>query len=912
MKKTWKYLLMAALVCSLSFAVTSCSDDDDDNKKSEEQKEQEAQEAQQKADAFWAVVGQLTSIDNYTADYEGKTFEPTIGEPLEGNYTVRVVATNDMVSAAERFANLTGASIDANTNSYTWKDDAIGTMTYTKTNNGQSWATVDVSIKQLPSLQQIVYRSPEQAGTNASERGVCYYRFGDVVKKTYADKDDNNKQKTEYWVCVRPAFNPEGKGDSHWITVSPLPKKNVWQYTDSKKRQHALPTGIGTNKEHTQNLAEMLYAIFQPAEWEKNVINYPAPGLFSDGLRMFHDFDHGKVKYHSAKFWQRVRDAWEREDVCLKLFGTTTNGLETSINNYGLNILVKGYSWWTKTSWNLSLYQYTYKNGQQFKSNMHDMTGETEVKKNVENIAAINVLEQYTLEKPFISNRDFFGDDGPRYIIRHATGKELAGFSPNVYVTLASNNNGITDVYTYNQFYKQNVNNNELPETFDVEGKMEKPKVGQYVGKDGKFYNSTQDAQLAGTTAVAIVAYYNEKKTVDACGYHGLAISLESLGSYEMKTGYDDCMIGANSADDAIKDLCGIGATKKMSMKLCGLDHQHPGMALIAEKEAIKNNNFSNWFIPSAGQWILALEGLGVKYNGMKDNKGTFSGNYTTLSNYLPDGTLDGTYMSTTSHNDQNWVFALKKQGSFSMMLYNHTYEVKYIPFVAFDKTGNTDKGFYEKALTKKGTIIGQNGKFYETINDALNSDVTPAAVVVYTDEEGGIETNEKNYTRLALSFTSFERQWATEYRACSGESVEKNNLGKKFNGIATTKAIWQNCKICNGSHPAAKACHDMTELNQAVFSPWFIPSSGQLMLLLKGTSDDFKSINDMGGFVSFTNFFGKLNIEGGALSPGTYWTATEANANYAWTFIVDRNKGFSFDYSYKNKEYVTRPMIAF
>ena len=43
MKNSWKYLLMAALVCSLSFAFTSCSDDDDDNKKSEEQKEQEAQ-----------------------------------------------------------------------------------------------------------------------------------------------------------------------------------------------------------------------------------------------------------------------------------------------------------------------------------------------------------------------------------------------------------------------------------------------------------------------------------------------------------------------------------------------------------------------------------------------------------------------------------------------------------------------------------------------------------------------------------------------------------------------------------------------------------------------------------------------------------------------------------------------------
>ena len=86
---------LCIVLLGLSMSVTSCKDDDDDNK-SEEQKEQEAL---QKADAFWDVVGQLTSTDNYTADYRDKTFEPTIGEPLEGNSTVRVVATNDMASA---------------------------------------------------------------------------------------------------------------------------------------------------------------------------------------------------------------------------------------------------------------------------------------------------------------------------------------------------------------------------------------------------------------------------------------------------------------------------------------------------------------------------------------------------------------------------------------------------------------------------------------------------------------------------------------------------------------------------------------------------------------------------------------------------------------------------------------------
>ena len=461
---------LCMVLLGLSMSVISCKDDDD-----EKSEEQERQEAQQKADAFWDVVGQLTSTDNYTADYRDKTFEPTIGEPLEGNNTVRVVATNDMASAAARFASLVGVSIDANTSNYTYSNDDVGTLTYTKTDNGQSWATVDVNIKQLPKLQQIIYRSPEQGGTNASKKGTCYYRFGDVVKKTYKDKDDDNKEKTEYWVCVRPAFNPEGKGDSHWITVSQLPKKNVWTYkTKDGQREFALPTGIGKNEEHMQNLAEMLFAITHSDEWEQNVLNNPAPGIFSSGLRMFHDFSHDPdmVKYHSAKFWERVKKAWTDEKLGISnlLFGQSLTELEQAIvgsnsQSKGLYLLVKGYSWWTSTSWNLSLYQYRYENGQGKESNMHKVTGMTEIKKNVEKLQTpINVMNS-----PYITNNDFFGSTEARFIIRHATGKELAGFQPDIYETMQTNNNGITEVYTYNDYYynRNNISAQNDPETSD-------------------------------------------------------------------------------------------------------------------------------------------------------------------------------------------------------------------------------------------------------------------------------------------------------------------------------------------------------------------------------------------------------------------------------------------------------------
>ncbi|MBR3066897.1 MAG: hypothetical protein IKG77_04030, partial [Prevotella sp.] len=258
-------LLLACIVCGFSLSVTSCKDDDDDNNEqlTPEQREQQAHEQHNR---FWDVVGQLTSSSSYAADYQDKTFEPNIGEPSSQNPYVRLVATNDLPSAAQRFAAIIGQedTFDPNTADYEWSDEAVGTLNYHKTDNGSSWAVVDVSIRQMPHLQQIVYCSPEQMGTNKSFNGAAYYRFGDVVKK------DLPGGTSEYWICVRPAFGPEGKGTSHWVSLSPLPAENL-ENIPKNDRSYNVPKGLGTNTEQMQNLAEMLYAMYYPDTWEHNV-----------------------------------------------------------------------------------------------------------------------------------------------------------------------------------------------------------------------------------------------------------------------------------------------------------------------------------------------------------------------------------------------------------------------------------------------------------------------------------------------------------------------------------------------------------------------------------------------------------------------------------------------------------------
>ena len=448
-KKVFQLLLAAAFVLPLCY---SCSDDDSDNLSAEEREQQ----AQEQASTFWNVVSQLTSAQNYTADYAGKTFEPNIGEPSPSNPYVRQVATNDALSAAQRFAALIGQedTFDATTTDYEWHDDAVGTLHYRQSVDNTSWATVDVDIKQMPHLQQIVYCAPEQMGTNSSFNGTAYYRFGDVVKIKNAEKAD------EYWVCVRPAFGPEGKKNSYWVTLSPLPTAN--QKTIEKNgRTYIVPTELGTSTEQMQNLAELLYAICFHKQWYDNVQNNDAPGIFTKGLRMFHDFRHSMdyLQYHNEYFFLRVHNAWESMGLFKKIFGfesTDANFKKFFEADGGLHLLYSGYSWWSTVSNNLSLYEYTYTSGTDINElNMHKAT-KKEHKHDMKSMD-FNIATEVTLAKPYLSRSDFFGDSQPRYVVRFAKGSDLV--APNAQWDIKQAISGAEDVYVYNRsFYAETYN----------------------------------------------------------------------------------------------------------------------------------------------------------------------------------------------------------------------------------------------------------------------------------------------------------------------------------------------------------------------------------------------------------------------------------------------------------------------
>ena len=393
-----------ALMLALSLSFTSCSDD---KELSEEQKQQQAeQQAETDLDAaaqFWNVVGQLTDDVMPDEGWQNATYTPSIGEPDGTNATVRIVSTADIETAAARFAQLTGANVNENTQDYTYQNEQVGTLKYHRT-GGTSLATVDVDVKQMPGLTQIIYQTPEQMGSNASFAGTAYYRFGDVVKKL------NSDGAYDYWICVRPAFGLAGKGDSHWITVSKIPSANTKQVTkiiNKEKVIHSLPKSLTTNREHMQNLAEMLYAMTHAQQWASNL----STNNGYKTLKYFRDFNYVQLfKYNDDQFFNDVADNWESRGLFKTVFGLNRNDL-TSELNHGLNLV---YSSATMSGNKILLPVATY-NGTNLKT-------ETLAKTNSEWTTPFDIQQ---LMRPFISYTDAFGVNKKAWLVRYATGATL-------------------------------------------------------------------------------------------------------------------------------------------------------------------------------------------------------------------------------------------------------------------------------------------------------------------------------------------------------------------------------------------------------------------------------------------------------------------------------------------------------
>ena len=201
MKKTFRYVLMAALTVGLSLAATSCKDDNksDDGGENMEQLESTGGEVSMEDIQLSTLISNFAEVqaDELLAqsNWQSKTYEATLGLVLdESRPTVRTIEVGTIDAADERAeAMLRELGIDGQSPSgFTFANASVGTVSYQHGGgtDANTLAVINLDVRQLPGISQLrmVKALPANDGT------FGYYGRGDIVKKD-----------GRLWICTRPA-----------------------------------------------------------------------------------------------------------------------------------------------------------------------------------------------------------------------------------------------------------------------------------------------------------------------------------------------------------------------------------------------------------------------------------------------------------------------------------------------------------------------------------------------------------------------------------------------------------------------------------------------------------------------------------------------------------------------------------
>jgi hypothetical protein len=200
-----------------------------------------------------SVYRALALIDELPDNWEGTTYTPEVGVPVnEAESDVRNVVSTGADHAKGYFLSIVP---DHGLNGDTWSHEGVGTLTYRAVNKDDCYAVIDVNLVQMPGLRQLRFVPEAVVGENSFD-GEPYYHVGDVV----TDK------KGIYWICVRPAGGPLKKDKAYFVSFDKSLIKTTTQnqtiYNESKgtltKEKNTNLTGKWT---YAKNLVEERIAI---------------------------------------------------------------------------------------------------------------------------------------------------------------------------------------------------------------------------------------------------------------------------------------------------------------------------------------------------------------------------------------------------------------------------------------------------------------------------------------------------------------------------------------------------------------------------------------------------------------------------------------------------------------------------
>ncbi|MBR3067405.1 MAG: hypothetical protein IKG77_06660 [Prevotella sp.] len=930
-KKLFQFALMAALTCGISLSVTSCKDDDDDDGRSAEEKAADPYEKETDAGhALFNLLSQLSVMpDNELPDnWKDATFEPTAGEVTDASQPfVRSITVNSLDEAVTRYNSLTGKTISSTIQSDTWEMDELGQMTFTAQNQTNCFATIDVNVKQLPKLTQLRFVPVSAIGDNGTFDGAPYYRFGDVVK----DPKENT-----YWICVRPAYSPNKKEDTHWMSFQ-LGTKNT---TDPKKSgclPQTVPTKLGKELEKMQYLAQLLTIFARPNDqnnldtslksFQAEFGNQPFSGSGNIGIGgLLQDAMPNAEIIRAAELWLK-NDIWNLVKPSSEIDAATFRQAFTK----GVKFLYEGYSTSVMNK-NLTLYRVSYE----------DVNNFFRSKPFYDNVTLDMTKVKFDVNNKFSKNGTC-GDTsyevvGNCFVVRYKTGFQLStNYISNPDATKAIP--GVEEVYRFNDPKYSKISEEDV-------------KLGYIIGKDGKFYINANAAQNAGTEAAAMVVYLGgDKRVEEGQRWNGLAIAVKDLKVDDR----DFAPFAAQNENDEY--ISSMVYDRKMyanvldgfakTTSLAGIGDSYPAAKAVSKMDKINSSDIpmSGWFLPSTGQWILALNGMGYTWDGATfGNAGHWLWSQAGVTNgELTSNAHDGRYW-TANEAPYGMAMSLTLDLTYAFVPQDlHADKVRVRPMLAFGSKGTQDPEDVPLPVAPEvGAVMCANGLCFKNfeVDKALSE---PRAYVAYVGTDGSVE-KDKNWRGLAIGLDDVpylgkeDCAWASEEAkdgVCSSWAKNLGDLSTILDGISQSEKLWGGCGEKNHTHNVALCVKDYNDNHKVEnASKWFVPSVGQWMLALKGVGVEFQNdkftpegqagtdkLNNLFQFIG-TKLLTKAQEDEEKYDNKLcgYWTSTEyaENENDATRPKVYRinfqenESGISIDTCPKTKLNFVRPFIAF
>ena len=244
--------------------------------------------------------------------------------------------------------------------------------------------------------------------------------------------------------------------------------------------------------------------------------------------------------------------------------------------------------------------------------------------------------------------------------------------------------------------------------------------IGKVVGQDGNIYDTKAAAKVAGTQAVAMIAYVGSK-TDNFAHKYGFAIALSDEGE--------------------IMDW----STAKSTCE---------GKASVSDAE---------WMLPSQEQWK-------AMFNAFGGNEGSYTGLNTALAIAGGDSSKlqEGRYWSSQPDgNDNAWRVVLEDGGAYWYNLYVN-YKLHVRACLVFGDY--TARPLAEATTDDLGKIAGADGYIYDTKAAAEAASTQAVAMIAYV----GSETDHSTYKHgLAIALSDEGGMtWSTAKSTCEGKTA--------------------------------------------------------------------------------------------------------------------------------------------